>query len=193
MTSDAQQQKLTHLLACGAPRREAEIVAAGALEKPATIGTREYASGPLTFCLLTGGAGSGKTIAAVEALLNARMAWGGGRSWCYSPSEARFVLSSDLARLSYFELEAQQRLGRLERVPWLVIDDLGSELMTPGWASNLGEIINQRNSARRKTIITTNLDGDGFRARYDERIYSRIKGDGVVIGSGNMDLRRGGQ
>lgn len=190
MISDPNQQKLSHLLACGVLPREAELVAGGAADNVATMAVREFAKGPLTFCLLTGGAGSGKTIAAAEALLNSRLAWDGGKAWCYSPSEARFELATDLARMSSFDADSLKRLGRLERVPWLVIDDLGSELMNNSWASNLGEIINARSSGRRKTIITTNLNGEAFRARYDERIYSRIKGDGVVIGTGGQDLRR---
>lgn len=190
MLSDAQQQKLAHLLSCGVLEREAELIAAGAADNPTTLAVRDFATGPKTFCLLLGSAGSGKTIAAAEALLWARIAWDGGKSWAYSSREAKFVQATDLARLSYFEAEAQQRLGRLERVPWLVIDDLGAELMTPGWASNLGEIINVRSSARRKTLITSNLSVEEFRARYDSRTISRIRGDGVVVISGNVDQRR---
>lgn len=188
------QNKLAHLRGCGVPDREAEFIAAGVPDRPSVQAVRDFTSSLKTFCLLMGGAGSGKTIAAAEALLAAKMVWDGPalheRNWAYSPSEARFVLSSDLARMSYFELESQQRLWRLCRVPWLVIDDLGSELMTPGWASNLGELILQRNSGRRKTYITTNLGLDLFRERYDERIVSRIKGDGVVVAFGGEDLRR---
>lgn len=190
MTSDSKELKLEHLLACGVLHREAEIIAAGANDSPTTLAVRDFAAGPKTFCLLMGDAGSGKTIAAAEALLRARIAWNGGKDWAYSNREAKFVQATDLARLSYFELEAQQRLGRLERVPWLVIDDLGAELMTPGWASNLGEIINVRSSHRRKTLITSNLSAEEFKARYDSRTISRIRGDGVVISSGNVDQRR---
>lgn len=190
MDSDA-HSKLSHLLACGAPQLEAEVVATGASDNPTTLAVRDWARGPKFFCLLLGSAGSGKTVAAIEALLSARMAWDGGKSWAYSPSEARFALASDLARLSYFDLESQRRLGKLERVPWLVLDDIGSELMTPGWASNFGEIINVRNSERRKTLITSNLTVEAFRERYDERVISRIRGNGVVVSSGVQDLRRG--
>lgn len=191
MVSDEQNQKLAHLLATGAPQLESELVAAGPRETGTVTAVREWAKSDKVFCLILGGAGSGKTVAAVEALLNAKMAWDGGKSWCYSSSEARFAAATDLARLSYFDLEAQRRLGRLERVPWLVLDDLGAELMTPGWASNFGEIINVRNSGRRKTVVTSNLTVEAFKERYDERVISRIRGNGVVLSSGSIDLRRG--
>lgn len=191
MTSD-HQEKLSHLLACGVPDLEAEVVAKGAADNPTTQAVRDWAAGPLTFCLILGGAGSGKTVAAAEALLNSKLRWGdGGGSWVYSPREARFYLASDLARLSYFDMDSQRKLGRCERVPWLVLDDVGSELVTDTWRSNFSDIINQRNSARRKTIITSNLSAEDFKTRYDARIVSRIRGSGVVIVSGTTDLRRG--
>lgn len=189
MTSDPYQQKLAHLLACGAPELEADVVAKGASDNHVTTAVRDWSAGPLTFCLLLGGAGSGKTIAAVEALLNSKMHWGGG-AWAYSPLEAKFYLASDLARLSYFDAAAQKKLGRAERVPWLVLDDVGGELVTDTWKSNLTEIILRRNSSKLKTVITTNLAIEEFRARYDERIVSRIRGNGLVISCGTTDLRR---
>jgi DNA replication protein DnaC len=141
-----------------------------------------------------GGAGSGKTVAAAECLLRSQMRWGAnGETWAYSSSEAKFKLASDLARLSYFDSESQRTLGRCERVRWLILDDLGSELVTDTWRSNLSQLVNERNSARRKTIITTNLPIEDFKARYDERIVSRIRGNGVVIVTGTTDLRRSPQ
>lgn len=191
MTSDPYQQKLSHLLACGAPELEAEVVAKGAADNHVTAAVRDFCSGPLTFCLISGGAGSGKTIAAVEALLNAKMHWGpSGETWAFSPREARFYLASDLARLSYFDTESMKRLGRAERVPWLVVDDVGGELVTDTWKSNLTEIILRRNSAKLKTVLTSNLSGEDFKARYDDRIISRIRGNGIVIAAGTIDMRR---
>lgn len=191
MNSDDYHDKLSHLLACGVPTLEAEVVAKGAADNITTTTVRDFASGPKAFCLILGGAGSGKTIAATEALLNARIAWDGGKCWAYSPSEAKFILATELSRLSYFDPAALKTLGRAERIPWLVLDDLGGEMMTEGWKSNLTELVLQRNSQRLKTLITSNLTVEDFKARYDERIISRIRGNGVVIISGSTDLRRG--
>lgn len=191
MTSEPDQQKLCHLLACGVPNREAELIASGFRENPTLLSVLDYCASPKTFCLILGGAGSGKTIAAAAALLCSKMHWDGGKAWAYSPSEARFTLASDLARLSYFDAEAQKTLGRMERYRWLAIDDVGGELVTDTWRSNFTELILRRNSARLKTLITSNLSAEEFKTKYDERITSRIRGDGVVIVSGNTDLRRG--
>ncbi len=192
MNSEIYQQKLEHLLACGVPELEAEVVAKGAADNPVTLAVRDFCAGPQTFCLILGGAGSGKTVAVSEALLNSKMRWGDkGESWAYSPREARFVMASDLARLSYFDTESQKVLGRAERRKWLVLDDVGSELITDTWRSNFTDIITARNSARLKTLITSNLTADDFKAKYDNRIISRIRGNGVVIVSGTTDLRRG--
>lgn len=190
MTSDPFQQKLSHLRACGAPELEAEVVARGTSDNPVTLATRAFCASPQTFCLLLGGAGSGKTVAAVEALLNARVFWDGGKEWAYAPVEACFALASDLARLSYFDTESQKKLGRMERYPWLVIDDVGGELVTDTWRSIFTELILRRNSGRAKTLITSNLTAEDFKTRYDERIISRIRGNGVVVSSGAQDLRR---
>lgn len=194
MTSETQeyQARRAHLLACGVLDLEAELIASGAGSSATTQAVREFSKSPLTFCLLTGGTGSGKTIAACEALLNAKARWGpNGEEWGYLPSEGRFVMAAELARLSYFDVESQRTLGRLERVRWLVLDDLGGELVTDTWRSNLGALMNARNSTRLKTLITTNLGTEEIKDRYDARIISRIRGSGVVIHSGNVDLRRG--
>jgi DNA replication protein DnaC len=190
MTSDPYHEKLEHLLTCGAPELEAEFVAKGVPDTDLSGAVRDYCAGPLTFCLILGGAGAGKTIVATEALLNSKMHWNDGKSWAYSPREARFILATDLARLSYFDLASQKALGRAERCRWLVLDDVGGELVTDTWKSNFTDLILHRNSARLKTIITSNFDIDDFKARYDNRIVSRIRGNGVVILAGNVDLRR---
>jgi DNA replication protein DnaC len=190
MVSEIDQRKLGHLLACGVPELEAEVVARGPEATTTALAVREFSKSDKTFCLILGGAGSGKTIAAAEALLNAKLAWNGGQDWAYSSSEAKFALASHLARLSYFDAESQKRLARIERYRWLVLDDVGGELVTDTWKSNFTELILQRNSARLKTIITSNLSAEDFKTRYDERIISRIRGNGVVISSGKTDLRR---
>lgn len=191
MTSDdSRESRLRHLVACGVPELEAEVVAEGVNETEATRAVKTFCQSDKTFCLLMGGAGSGKSIAAAGALLNSKMSWGDGSSWSYSPTEARYTLAADLAVLGGFDLPSQKILDRAERYRWLIIDDLGSELATDVWRANLGQLILARNSARRRTIITTNLTIEAFKARYDERIVSRIRGNGLVSVTGSEDMRR---
>jgi DNA replication protein DnaC len=190
MASDTYPDRMAHLLASGVLELEADVVAKGAAPNPTLEAVRAFCKGPLTFCLLLGGPGTGKTIAAAEALLNAKGYWGSGKEWAFLPTEARLVLASDLARLSYFDSEGQRTLSRMERYPWLVVDDLGGELLTDTWRSNFTELVLRRNSARQKTLLTTNLTVEDFKARYDARVVSRIRGSGVVVNAGALDMRK---
>lgn len=62
----------------------------------------------------------------------------------------------------------------------LIIDDLGTELMTNFTRSQLFEIINKRMLSKHSTIITTNLDLETLEDKYTERVMSRIA-DGYVL------------
>lgn len=50
----------------------------------------------------------------------------------------------------------------------LMLDDLGKERMTPRVAADLFAIIDERASHERPTIITTNFNGQGLAARFDD-------------------------
>ena len=57
----------------------------------------------------------------------------------------------------------------------LVIDDLGTEsILKNVTVEYLYQVINERNTAGKLTLITTNLTPDRLLARYGERIYSRL-------------------
>ncbi|MDE6399177.1 MAG: ATP-binding protein, partial [Clostridiales bacterium] len=57
----------------------------------------------------------------------------------------------------------------------LVIDDLGTEsILKNVTLEYLYQVINERNTAGKLTMVTTNLGKDGILARYGERIYSRL-------------------
>ncbi len=56
----------------------------------------------------------------------------------------------------------------------LIIDDLGTELINSFTLSELFEVINQRNIQGKSTIISTNLGLKELRAKYSERIVSRL-------------------
>ncbi len=62
----------------------------------------------------------------------------------------------------------------------LIIDDLGTEVLSSFVKSQLFEIINQRMLSSRSTIITTNLNLETLQDRYTERVMSRIA-DGFVL------------
>ncbi len=56
----------------------------------------------------------------------------------------------------------------------LILDDLGTEHTTQFYSSTVYNIINTRLNRRKPTIISTNLDYDGIRKRYEARIASRL-------------------
>ena len=55
----------------------------------------------------------------------------------------------------------------------LIIDDLGTELTNTFVNSELFLCINERLTARKSTIISTNLSLKAFKDTYSERIFSR--------------------
>lgn len=57
----------------------------------------------------------------------------------------------------------------------LIIDDLGTEsILKNVTLEYLYQVINERNTSGKLTLITTNLTPDRLLARYGERIYSRL-------------------
>ena len=58
----------------------------------------------------------------------------------------------------------------------LIIDDLGTEFITPFSLSCIYNLINTRQNRALPTIISTNLSAKEISQRYEDRIYSRIMG-----------------
>lgn len=80
----------------------------------------------------------------------------------------------DIARRAYIERQTTE-LDNLIQVDVLMLDDLGTEpLMENITIVQLFHIINERQSAGRATIISTNLNEKELRDRYTERVASRL-------------------
>ena len=73
----------------------------------------------------------------------------------------------------------------------IVIDDLGTEYLdTKGHTLHrFDELITRRYSNYKRTIITTNLNMEGFKKRYGARIFSRIGDGGIFHGVTGESLR----
>ncbi|MCR5202088.1 MAG: ATP-binding protein [Lachnospiraceae bacterium] len=71
----------------------------------------------------------------------------------------------------------------------LIIDDLGSELVNSFTDSELYNIINLRILYSRSTIISTNLEFDGLKNLYSERVFSRFLGSYTFCPIVGKDLR----
>jgi DNA replication protein DnaC len=71
----------------------------------------------------------------------------------------------------------------------MVIDDLGVEYQDKNgnFQQRLDELMDERYSNFRKTIITTNLNAEAFKDRYGERVADRMR-EGFAWGGGFMEL-----
>ncbi len=63
----------------------------------------------------------------------------------------------------------------------LIIDDLGTEFITPFSVSTLYNLLNTRQNKGLSTIISTNLMPSEIRAKYDGRIESRLIGSDYIV------------
>ena len=75
------------------------------------------------------------------------------------------------------------------RSRFMVIDDLGVEYLDKNgnFLQRLDELIDERYSNYRQTIITTNLNVKAFKERYGERVADRIR-EGFEFGGAFMEL-----
>lgn len=62
----------------------------------------------------------------------------------------------------------------------VIVDDLGTELLSSFVASQLFSLLNERSLRGKATIISTNLNLSELRDRYSDRVFSRIS-DGFTI------------
>ncbi|MBO4374971.1 MAG: ATP-binding protein [Lachnospiraceae bacterium] len=73
----------------------------------------------------------------------------------------------------------------------LIIDDLGTEVANSATvtASELFQILNERDNARKSTIISSNLSLEQLKDNYSERSFSRILGGYELIRFNGEDIR----
>ncbi len=78
---------------------------------------------------------------------------------------------------------------RFSNADLLIMDDLGTEHITPLSVSILYNLINERCNNSKALIISTNLSPDELRTIYKPRIFSRLFGDFKVMKFSGMDIR----
>ncbi len=72
----------------------------------------------------------------------------------------------------------------------LIIDDLGTEIVTNRSLSYLYNIINTRLNKNLPIIINTNLSGKDIEKLYNERIVSRLFGEFFIVKFEGLDVRK---
>ena len=121
--------------------------------------------------LFMGSSGLGKThlaLAIADAVLE------NGHDVLYTSSAA---LAARLGREHFDYSSGDEWLTACQEADLLILDDLGTEYITPLTISVLYELINTRMLTERPTIYTTNItDTSVLTARYTEKVASRILG-----------------
>jgi DNA replication protein DnaC len=163
------------LIGRGVPARLADAILRGALEETDAIRlAKAFTASRRTILVISGVRGAGKTVAA--AWLVAQYPF------------ARFIDVSRLARLSRY---SEEDMAPLEECALLAIDDLGTEYADDkgSFMATLDGLVNARYADERRTVITTNLQANTFKARYGERIADRIREAGRFVELASKSLR----
>lgn len=159
---------------------------------------------PRTFLVLAGGVGVGKTLAAAWGLdiefavrrrlkaeeMRIRGEDPDGTGYVVRQVGGLFLSAMSLVRAGTFNDEFWADARETAR---LVIDDLGTEPRDDkGWAAaNLADLLNHRYDWKLKTVLTTNLDFERFKAAYvDLRLGDRLRECGTFFECAGDSLRR---
>lgn len=128
--------------------------------------------------LFTGNTGLGKTFlancVASEAIKQ-------GKSVIYQTApilldkmeEYKFKLNKTAAE--------KEEYDKIFDVDLLILDDLGTETITPAKFSELFNILNTRLLRNKKILISTNLSPQNIKEKYEERVFSRIVGEDFIV------------
>ncbi len=86
--------------------------------------------------------------------------------------------------------DAENEVARVMDCDLLIVDDLGTELLTEFVRSALYQIVNGRLQAKKCTIISTNFSPAELGRRYSPQIRSRFDGDYRQLAFFGEDIRR---
>lgn len=138
--------------------------------------------------LLQGGTGLGKTY--LSACI-ARVVAEKGYSVCYDTASAAFDAfeTQKFSRDAAAAEAAGLRVKRMLSCDLMILDDLGTEMCTPGSVSALYTLINTRIVTKKCCIISTNCSDEELSRRYTPQIYSRIKGEFLPLPFVGSDIR----
>lgn len=153
---------------------------------------REYASSfseRSMNLLFQGGTGLGKTF--LSACI-ARVVAQNGHSVCYDTAASALEAfeMKKFARDAEAAEKASTRVERMLECELMILDDLGTEMLTQISISALYTLINTRLVEGKKTIISTNLTDAELARRYTPQICSRIDGEFLKLPFAGTDIRK---
>ena len=151
---------------------------------------RDFLLGSETILLLYGGTGSRKSTLAAAILRIWREA---GFGFTTDPDcrddHGMFLPGYEAAKMfrTFDDPNVTEKVLRVERTKFLVLDDFGAGRQTPHVTEQLVFLIQERYDWQRKTIVTSNLGPDEI-ASIDDRVMSRMA-QGLVKDCGSWDWR----
>lgn len=144
-----------------------------------------------TSALLLGGTGCGKTwamLAYALSLMNPTFEWRKLKRL-----DGLFVTAY---QLSWWIQDAKQHrteLSRMERVPVLLLDDLGTEpkgFKGGDMNAHMNHLFDERHKFGRITLMSSNGTKEEIKQLYGERFASRFSASGLLYQSNHVDMRR---
>ena len=139
--------------------------------------------------LLQGDTGLGKTF--LSACI-ARVVASKGYSVCYDSASAALDAfeRQKFARDPEEAENAARRVRQMLSCDLMILDDLGTEMLTPFSVSALYTLLNTRLVNARRIIISTNCSAEELQRRYSSQICSRLDGDFLRLPFTGADIRR---
>lgn len=131
------------------------------------------------FLLLLGDRGVGKSVAAGHVLREFSREHRWDAMATGTPQPAVWLQASALTRVTAWDRADQELLRSVERAQLLVLDDLGDECTEVGLSLTRDALLERHTKARR-TVLTSNLTPESFKARYGEALADRIRSSGMV-------------
>ena len=138
--------------------------------------------------LFQGGTGLGKTY--LSACI-ARVVADKGCSVCYESASAAL----DCFERAKFSRDTEEgeaaalRTKRMQECDLMILDDLGTEMVSSISTSALYTLLNTRLVNGNKIIISTNCSDEELQKKYTPQIYSRIKGEFLRLPFVGRDIR----
>jgi len=138
--------------------------------------------------LFQGGTGLGKTY--LSACI-ARVVADRGYSVCYDSCAAALEAfeQQKFARDPGDAEAAEARVRRMLDCDLMILDDLGTEMLTSMTSSALYTLLNTRLTHQKRLIISTNLSDEELARRYSPQIVSRLLGEFLHLPFVGRDIR----
>lgn len=95
----------------------------------------------------------------------------------------------EIQRFKSYNNEPNELIERYFECDLLIIDDLGTEMINQFSVSTLYNLLNDRLSRKKPTIVSTNLSQDDIKKKYTDRITSRMFGEYKIVFFAGTDVR----